>query len=70
MSSAHVVDATEKLPVFCRSKTGIELPSQRGDHNRGSDGGRLRIHQEFPISHDLLVINPDVELPSDNINVG
>ena len=70
MSSTHVINATEKLSIFFSSKAGIEMLSQRGDHNRGSDGGRLRVHQEFPISHDLLVINPDIELASDNIDVG
>lgn len=70
MSSADVVNAAEKLLIFFRSKAGIELLSQRGDHNRGSDGRKLRIHQELSISHDLLVIDPDVELPADNIDVG
>ena len=70
MSSAHVVNTAEELLIFFRSKAGVKLLSQRGDHSRDGDGGRLRIYQESSISHDLLVIDPNVELPADNIDVG
>lgn len=69
MSSAHVVNTAEKPLIFFRSKAGVKLLSQRGDHSRDGER-RLGIYQEFPISHDFLVINPDVELASDDVNVG
>src|SRR5258706_2219309 len=30
----------------------------------------LRFHQKLPIPHDLLVIHPDIELPSHHIDMG
>src|ERR1039458_9790721 len=29
----------------------------------------LRLYQKLPVSHDLLVVDPDTKLPSDDINV-
>ncbi len=29
----------------------------------------LRQHQELPLAHDLLVVHPDIKLPTDDINM-
>lgn len=57
--------------------TGVECPIRLANQvarrliNRQLQRGHgLRLNQKLAVLHDLLVVDPDVELPSHNVDVG
>src|SRR5205823_6293025 len=63
LCTAALVQRPQEILISCCCEVGVELLAELGDHS-------LSFDQEFSRTHDLEIIDPDVEFRSDHVNMG